>query len=354
MEMFRFLLFPLIIFYAAAIWLRNKLFDMGLLKSHSFALPIISVGNLAVGGSGKTPLVEYLVRLLSGKAKVAILSRGYKRLTSGYHLADAKDTAETIGDEPMQYHKKFTGVVVAVCEKRKEGIRRLISDVPDIQIIILDDAYQHRYVKPTISILASDYFTPFTTDWLLPFGRLREPVSARKRADIIVVTKTPRIFSPIVRKQFVSDIKPFDHQKVCFSYINYLEIKPLYEGVSVEKMLPRDVYSIIAVSGIVNPGPFQEHLKKLCNEIEILEFPDHHVFSESDVQSIADLYNKLPTKRKIIVVTEKDASRLKNPVAESILKEYPIYFLPIEFDFHQPDKQVFDAAMLAVAETGSH
>jgi tetraacyldisaccharide 4'-kinase len=351
-EAFRFLLFPFAVLYGFIIKIRNKLFDIKIFPSEKFSIPVISVGNLIAGGSGKTPMVEYLIRLLDANRNIATLSRGYKRKTKGYRLAGENETVETLGDEPLQYLQKFTEVNVAVCENRREGIRNLIKDVPDLEIIILDDAFQHRYVKPEISILVTDYFKLFTKDWLLPFGRLREHISGRKRANIIVVTKTPRIFSPIVRKQLIEEIKPYPGQLICFSYINYLPFEPVYESKCEYSSKVDNVYSIVMVTGIGNPGPMQEYLRRLCTDLELIEFPDHHEFIEKDLLIIKDKFKNLPTKRKIIVTTEKDAKRLQNAEAEGILGNLPIFYTPINFEFHPADKMQFDEAVLTAVKSG--
>ena len=351
-EAFRFLLFPFAVLYGFIIKVRNMLFDVKIFPSEKFNIPVISVGNLIAGGSGKTPLVEYLIRLLDANVNIATLSRGYKRKTKGYRLAAENETVETLGDEPLQYLQKFTHIHVAVCESRREGIRHLINDVAELDTIILDDAFQHRYVKPELSILATDYFKLFTKDWLLPFGRLREHISGRKRADIIVVTKTPRIFSPIVRKQLLEEIEPYPGQLVCFSYINYLPFEPVYESKCAYSTKTDNVYSIIMLTGIGNPGPMQEYLRRLCTELELMEFPDHHDFSEKDLLSIQEKFKNLPTKRKIIVTTEKDAKRLQNAEAEAILGNLPIFYTPINFEFHPEDKMRFDEAVLTAIKSG--
>ena len=326
------------------------LFDIKILPSEKFNIPIISVGNLIAGGSGKTPTVEYLIRLLDATTKIATLSRGYKRKTKGYRLAGENETVETLGDEPLQYLQKFTDISVAVCENRRDGIRNLISDVAGLETVILDDAFQHRYVKPELSILVTDYFKLFTKDWMLPFGRLREHITGRKRADIIVITKTPRIFSPIVRKQLLEEIKPYPGQLVCFSFINYLPFVPVYENKCEITAKTENVYSIIMVTGIGNPGPMQEYLRRLCTDLELMEFPDHHDFTEKDLMQIKEKFKNLPTKRKIIVTTEKDAKRLQNAEAEAILGDLPLLYAPINFEFHPADKMLFDKAVLAAVK----
>ena len=349
MEAFRFLLFPFALLYGLVVRARNFLFNIKLLPSERFDIPVISVGNLIAGGSGKTPMVEYLVRLLGENSTIATLSRGYKRKTRGFRLAGENETVETLGDEPLQYHQKFDSLHVAVCEKRREGIRELLKTVEGLEVVILDDAFQHRFVNPKLSILVTDYFKLYHRDWLLPYGRLREPISGRKRADIIVVTKTPRIFSPIVRKQLIEDIKPYPGQLVCFSYINYLPFQPVYQGHCDFSAMTESVYSIIMVSGIGNPGPMEEYLRRYCTDLELMEFPDHHQFVEKDLLILKDKFKYLPTKRKIIVTTEKDAKRLQNEEAEAILGDLPIFYTPITFEFHPADKQLFDQAILAAA-----
>jgi tetraacyldisaccharide 4'-kinase len=351
MEAFRFLLFPFALLYGFIIKVRNWLFDIKIFRTEKFDIPVISVGNLIAGGSGKTPMVEYLIRLLDANSNLATLSRGYKRKTKGYLLAGENETVESLGDEPLQYAQKFADINVAVCENRREGIHKLIKDVAELDTVILDDAFQHRYVKPELSILVTDYFKLFTKDWLLPFGRLREHISGRKRADIIVVTKTPRIFSPIVRKQLLEEIKPFPGQLVCFSYINYLPFEPVYMGKCEYSGKTENVYTIIMVTGIGNPGPMQEYLHRLCTDLELMEFPDHHEFTEKDLLQIKEKYKNLPTKRKIIVTTEKDAKRLQNAEAEAILGSLPIFYTPINFEFHPADKMQFDEAVLAVVNS---
>ncbi len=352
MEVLRLFLFPVAILYGFIIKVRNILFDIKLFKSEKFEIPVISVGNLIAGGSGKTPMVEYLIRLLDANSNIATLSRGYKRKTRGFKLAGENETVESIGDEPLQYRQKFPLINVAVCERRRVGIRKLMKDLPVLETVILDDAFQHRSVKPELSILVTDYYKLFTKDWLLPFGRLREHISGRKRADIIVITKTPQIFSPIVRKQILEEIKPYPHQLICFSYINYLPFEPVYATKCDYSVKTEKVYSIIMLTGIGNPGPMHEYLRRLCTDLEVMEFPDHHQFSVKDLLQLKEKYKNLLTKRKIIVTTEKDAKRLQNAEAETILGGLPIFYSPISFEFHAADKQQFDESVLAAVKSG--
>ncbi len=350
MEVFRFLLFPLALLYGLITRVRNLLFDIRLLPSEKFKIPVISVGNLIAGGSGKTPMVEYLIKLYGSGNNIATVSRGYKRKTKGYRLAGENETVDTIGDEPLQYHQKFPELNVAVAESRRRGIRKLRKNIEGLEAVILDDAFQHRYVKPALSILVTDYFKMFTDDWLLPYGRLREHISGRKRADIIVVTKTPRIFSPIVRRQLIAEIKPYPGQVLCFSYINYHRYEPVYKSRCEYTKKTEDVYSIILITGIGNPGPMEEYLRRHCTELELMEFADHHNFSEKDLLLLKDKFKYLPTRRKIIVTTEKDAKRLQNPEAEAIIGDLPIFYTPITFDFYPEDKIIFEKAVLGAVK----
>ena len=352
MELLRFLLYPFAVIYGLVIFLRNKLFDWGILKSFSFPFPVISVGNLVAGGSGKTPLVEYIVRLLKDKYQLATLSRGYGRKTKGFIMAAPDHTIDKLGDEPLQYVRKFDGLPVSVDESRKHGIRQLMAEVPGLEAVIMDDAFQHRYVKPGLSILVTDYHRIYAHDHLLPVGRLREWKKGSQRANIIVVSKTPKIFSPLVRRQLLEDLKPLDQQLVCFSYITYEDWLPLYEQVPVIEGENRKVNTILLVTGIAFPAPLEEYLRPYCMDLSKLEFGDHHTFSEKDICLIRDTFLSLPTRRKIIITTEKDAMRLKNPDAEQMLSGFPIYYLPIRFNFHSQDKEAFEAAIFALMKQG--
>lgn len=350
MQKLKLLLFPLMPIYALAVKLRNLLFDIGLFRSKSFSFPVIGIGNLIAGGSGKTPLVEYVIRLIGNASDTATLSRGYKRKTKGFRIASANDGVAEIGDEPMQYAKKFENLIVAVHENRRKGIELLKIKYPNLKSVILDDAFQHRQVKPGLNILVTDYFQPYIKDYLLPYGFLREQISGARRADIIVVTKTPKIFSPIVRKQMLEELNPLSHQKVCFAYIKYASPVNLFDNETIEKVSLENLYSIFMITGIANPGPFEEYLKRNCTDLDKMEFPDHHNFSEKDFQAIREKFLSLPSKRKMIVTTEKDAMRMQSEIAKKYLGDLRICYVPIEFDFHTPDKQVFDSAVKSFIE----
>lgn len=319
---------------------RNKLFDWKLLPSKRFDTSVICVGNLAFGGTGKTPHVEYLVKLLMDDFSIATLSRGYGRETKGFIIASDYMNYRQIGDEPLQFKHKFEDIHVVVDEKRKRGIKLLLEKVPDLDIVILDDAFQHRWVKPGLSVLLSDYHNLYTNNYPFPTGTLREFRKGAKRADIIIVTKTPKIFSPIIRRMLVDEIKPRPHQKLYFSYISYGDIKSIdneNESYTINK-----VSTILMFAGIANTYPLESHLKRICGELVVLKFPDHHKYKEKDLLKIKQKFNDIFTANKIIITTEKDMMRLIKQNLYNILKDFPIYYIPIEIKFHIDDEANFN------------
>lgn len=327
---------PLSILYGAVIRMRNLMFKWGVLKQHSFPVPLIVVGNLAVGGTGKTPHTEMVVEMMRDKYNVAVLSRGYKRTTRGFILASQYSTPQAIGDEPYQiYHKFEESVPVAVCESRVKGVNELLRLNPKINLIVLDDAFQHRYIKPTVSILLTEFDRPAYKDSMLPYGHLREPFSSINRADIVIVTKCPVDMKPLeisLQRQNL-DLQPF--QGLYFSTFTYQPLKPVFpndvEGTTPLRLdwLNRDD-AVLALSGIANPRPFIRYLKKHAATVKSKSFPDHHNFQRRDLELIKRLYMNLPGNgKKYIVTTEKDAVRLaNNPYFPPELKPY-IYFQPI-------------------------
>lgn len=345
----RILLLPFSLIYGFIIGVRNYLFDTGLLKSVEFKLPVIAVGNLSAGGTGKTPHVEYLIRLLKGRFKLAVISRGYLRKTHGFVLADINSTVSMVGDEPMQYIHKFNDLLVAVDENRCHGIKKLLSDHAQMNAVILDDAYQHRFVKPGLSILLTDFHSLYSKDYLLPAGRLREPRSGAKRADIIIVTKTDPVFSPLSKRAVLEQIKPLPHQKVFFSYVTYGLPIPLF--ADLPPLRYNMINTIVLFAGIANPYPLEQYLKRLCNELVTIYYNDHHPFSEKDIKDIKNTYNNQFSKRKVLITTEKDAMRLRDPLIESLFKGIPIYYIPIEISFHFKEKEKFDKLILDFVET---
>jgi len=331
MNLLRKLLFPFAILYGFITSIRNFLFDKGFLKSTSFDLPVIAVGNLSVGGTGKTPQIEYLIRLLSDKYKVATLSRGYKRKSEGFVLADENSNAEILGDEPFQFYQKFPNVMVAVDANRTNGIQQLLSQIEKPEIILLDDAYQHRKVKAGFYILLTSYGDLYADDFMLPTGNLRESRSGAERASIVVVTKCPKILTEEEQAEIRLNLKLSCSQQIFFTFIDYDEI--IYGENEKLEVVKIKSESKLLLAGIAKPKPFFDYLKN--EKDECLTFPDHHHFSDADLDAIQNKANG----RKIIT-TEKDYVRLKDSKLVSHL-----YYLPIKSSFinHQ---QNFDATIL--------
>jgi tetraacyldisaccharide 4'-kinase len=323
------------------------LFNLRILKSKSFNLPIISVGNLSYGGTGKTPMVEYLIRLLNGDMHVATLSRGYKRNTKGFVQANLNSTAAEIGDEPRQFKLKFLEISVAVCEDRCEGVNQLLQRQDDLECILLDDAFQHRSIKAGLNILLTDYNHLYTEDHVLPSGTLREWSAGAKRADIIVVTKCPKLMSDIGRKVITRDIAPQAHQHIFFSYIDYL---PLQHVNGTAKMSDAKIDFIVLFSGIAAIEPLEEYLTGMNCSMDSIHFGDHHNYSDSDLIRIKESFNNFAAQNKIIVTTEKDVTRIETLWEKEALKELPIYFIPIMFDFFPDDKEKFNKLITAYVE----
>ncbi len=338
------IILPVSLCYGLAMMIRNFLFDLHLLPSKTFDRPIVSVGNLTFGGTGKTPHIEYLIRLLSSRNIVATLSRGYGRKSSGFILASKRSSVKYIGDESLQVLKKFEEVKVAVDEKRSRGVRLLLEKHPDIDVILLDDAFQHRYVKPGLSILLTDYHRLYSEDWVLPSGTLREFRSGSGRADIIVVTKTPRIFSPITRRRIIEELKPHNHQHIYFSYIKYQDPVSVFDTLNPE--FPAKLTNILLFTGIANDYPLREHLERMCSELVVMKFADHHPYTVKDLEAITRTYHDLPTQKKLIITTEKDVMRLKTPELGTYLKNLPLFCVSMEIDFHGTDKEKFDNEIL--------
>jgi tetraacyldisaccharide 4'-kinase len=325
---FRILLFPFSLLYGAAIWIRNRLYNKGILRSTGFNLPIICIGNLSVGGTGKSPMVEWLLKYLQPDTKVAVLSRGYKRRTKGYALAGEKTTAVDIGDEPMQFHNKFPDVTIAVGEERIVAIPQLLHDRPDTKVIILDDAFQHRAIKAGLNILLTNYDNLFTRDWFLPTGDLRDERKSYKRADVIVVTKCPAKLSAEEKETLTREIKPLSHQQVFFSTIRY---GMPYHILHKSKMTLNTSIEVLLVSGIANPLPLKKYLQDASKTYYEILYRDHHIFSIDDWNDIIARFNNIPTQNKIILTTEKDAVRLVK--FGQALENYPVFVIPIEIQF---------------------
>lgn len=328
LKSFRYLLLPITWLYGAIIWLRNKLFDKNILKSASFNFPIICVGNLATGGTGKTPMTEYLIRLLKADFKTATLSRGYKRKTVGFAIANEETSALEIGDEPMQFHQKFPDVTVAVGEERMVAIPQLLQQRPETEVIILDDAFQHRQVKAGLNIILTDYSNLYTRDFILPAGDLRDVRSSSKRADIIIVTKCRADMDEAEKKKIIKEIDPLPNQSVYFTTIVYSKPYHLFTKEIID--IEHD-HGILLICGIANPRPIKEHLVKHADSYDMLRFADHHIFDSSDLKEIKQQFDKISQEKKVILTTEKDAVRLQK--FEQELSNFPIYVIPIEHQF---------------------
>lgn len=332
----RVLLFPVSLVYGAVIWLRNRLFDKNILKSSAFNLPLICVGNLSAGGTGKSPMVEFLLKLLHSDMEVAVLSRGYKRKTRGYALAGPRTTALEIGDEPMQFHQKFPDVTIAVGEERVVAIPQLLHDKPDTKVIVLDDAFQHRIVRAGLNIVLSDYSNLFTRDWFLPTGDLRDEKNSYKRAQVLVVTKCRPDLPEEERKAIVEEINPLPQQQVFFSTIRY---GMPYHILNRSEMSINENMEVLLVSGIANPTPLKKYLQEKSKTYYEIPYSDHHIFSIDDLKDIVKRFDAIPTTNKIILTTEKDAVRLVK--FEQQLKELPVYVIPIEVQFLFNEQQRF-------------
>ncbi|MCX6234568.1 MAG: tetraacyldisaccharide 4'-kinase [Bacteroidetes bacterium] len=347
MVIVKILFYPLSLIYGLAGCIRNILFDIGILPSTTYNFPVISIGNLTVGGTGKSPHIEYLIRLLQDKYNIATLSRGYKRSTKGFRLVDVDSTTEQVGDEALQIKRKFRGIIVAVDENRRRGIQLIKEKFPEIDIILLDDALQHRYVKPGLSILLTDYHNLFTTDHLLPFGTLREPRFGCKRADIVIITKTDKILSPILKRNLSEEIHPEPYQNLHYSYLDYGNLIPLSGTPVEENDIEKKKYSsILLVVGIANPYPLQDHLKKMCTDLVTVQFGDHHRYTVDDIHRIREEYDKMYLKNKIIITTEKDAMRLQEPLLKEHISGLPIFYIPVFVTFHKTISTSFDRLIL--------
>lgn len=337
LKSFRVLLLPFALLYGVAVSVRNKLYDKGYFKSATFNFPLVCVGNLAVGGTGKSPMVEYIVRLLHNDFKIATLSRGYKRKTKGYVLANERTTALEIGDEPMQFHVKFPDVTVAVGEERLDAIPQLLHDRPDLQAIVLDDAFQHRIIKAGLNILLTEYSNLFTYDIFLPTGDLRDAKASYHRADIIIITKCPADLSIEKKRKAIRDIVPLPHQKVFFTTIEY---GTPYHIISKEEKNITGKDEILLVCGIANPLPLKEYIFNHAETYYQQDYSDHHIFTIDDLKEIKRKYEKIEASSKFILTTEKDSMRFFKFNTEIV--DLPLYVLPIRHKFLFDEGRYFD------------
>jgi len=335
----RYFLFPISIIYGFITLLRNKLYDWGIFKSTKFDVPVICIGNLVIGGTGKTPTTEYLVRLLS-EYKIAILSRGYGRKTKGFLLADEYSTAQSIGDEPLQYFQKFAHITVAVCEDRVHGIHQL-KNTHDV--ILLDDAYQHRAVKAGFNLLLFEFDKLLKWQFLLPTGNLREAFSGYNRANAVLVTKSPLPVNIVDQIHIRKKIDLTLEQRISFSSIKYGQLMGLMDrevGPEIEGAV------VFLLTGIANPKPLLAHLQQFATALIQFEHPDHHHFTVADIRTLIAAFNEHPAKEKIIITTEKDSKRLLDDNLKDLLLNLPIFYLPIEIELAPKDKFTFDKNIL--------
>jgi tetraacyldisaccharide 4'-kinase len=333
MKPYAFLLFPVAVIYDAVTRFRNHLFDIGMKKSVRFDLPVINIGNLTVGGTGKTPHAAYILEWLSQKGvKAAVLSRGYGRRTKGFRLANSADTAQTLGDEPMQLYKSLgQKITVAVGEDRVLAIPSILLEVPDTKAIVLDDAFQHRYVNPSVNLLLCDYNRPFFNDWLLPMGLLRESRKGAKRADAIIVSKCPKNLNEQQKQEIKKEIAVYaaPNTPVFFSFISYETPLPVYEN----EKLPEFFNKVILFSGLANAKPFREVAEAQYTVLQHFDFPDHHQYSTADFAKIKQAYTQHADAQTIILCTEKDMVKLLDNAAALALKDLPIAYWPIRTKF---------------------
>ncbi len=346
------LLFPLAFLYGLVTLFRNRLYDWHILKEKKFDTHTIGVGNLAVGGAGKTPMIEYLIKLLlKEQLHVATLSRGYKRKTSGFVLASKNSTAEEIGDEPLIFKTKYD-VEVAVDANRVNGIKQLIKhplEAPDV--ILLDDSFQHRSLKCGLTILVSDYYNLYFKDQMLPSGTLREFKGGVIRADIIIISKTPEKTSPVEIRTILKDIHPKAHQRVFFSYLKYGELYSINNSENkLDTLNDLFRYRVISFAGIANADPMVGYLKEYAAEIRHLPFADHYEYMAKDLEDIERYYQSFEGGNKILVTTEKDLMRLKNPAVWNIAQRMNIYILPVETTFKDKETE-FNELILKYVRT---
>lgn len=335
------LLYPLSLLYGLFTNLRNFLYDTGILSTKEFAFPVICVGNITAGGTGKTPHTEYLVDLLRKDFKVATLSRGYKRKSKGFLLASASTTVNDIGDEPLQISRKFNDIIVAVDEKRVHGVQKILNDFSETEVIILDDGFQHRSLTPGYSILLSDYSRLIMRDHMLPYGDLREGRENIRRADIILITKCPENISAMERRLIVKEIDKSAYQNLYFTSFRYNPPQPIFiENINDVKQ--GSECGIVLVTGVANPQPLKEYLQKSYSEIIHISFPDHHNFIEKDLADISAAFNSLKSETRYLFTTEKDAVRLREFINIAEPMRSAFYFIPIGINFLNEDKDEFD------------
>lgn len=347
---FALILWPFSVLFGLVVFVRNLLFDWGIINAEKFSIPVISVGNITVGGTGKTPHTEYLVHLLHRKFRLAVLSRGYKRKSKGFVLGSDESTVKDIGDEPLQIKRKYPKVTVAVDAKRKNGIEQLVaigkkSEIP-YQVVLLDDAYQHRYIKPGLSILLIDYNQPIDEDYMLPLGNLREPESSKHRANFIVISKCPDNLKPIDCRILSKRFKTFPHQSLFFTTLKYSEPQSVFNNTRLFESIDESSTALM-ITGIAQPGLFKKHVNSIVKDSDLLQFSDHHQFTRKDFEAVTEKYHNVSNPKKVIVTTEKDAIRLRD-VEDLIPEEIKtnMYYIPVRVEFLYNGKTDFDKKVI--------
>jgi len=337
------ILYPLSIIWRLITDFRNCLYDTKILKSFKFDVPVICIGNITIGGTGKTPHSEYLIKLLKEKFKVALLSRGYKRKTKGFHFAGPGSCIADIGDEPLQISRKFPDITVAVDSNRVRGVKKILSLKPETDVIILDDGFQHRRINPGLSILLSDFARPVSRDHLLPYGNLREKAGNTDRADILLITKTPENVSEKDQRLIESELGKLSKQPLFFTGLAYRDPVPVFDKIAAESRT-FNLYEcgIVLITGIANPIPFYEHIRKNCKEIIHLPFGDHHNFTLKDIGKINYALNSLGTEKKYVFTTEKDAVRLGELSGINEPLSSALYYVPVEIRFLYDKEEEFN------------
>lgn len=330
MRVLRFILFPFSILYNCITSIRNKLFDVGFFKATSYTIPVIAVGNLNIGGTGKSPQIEYLIRLLQDTYNIAVLSRGYKRKTKGFQIVNKNNSATDVGDEPLQFFKKFKNITVAVDADRTNGINQLLNQEFPPEIVLLDDAYQHRKVTAGYYVLLTKYNDLFSDDFLLPTGNLREARRGAKRANVIVVTKCPKELSKETQEQIIVKLNVLPNQKVFFTAIEYNEELKGEKEINIADLKTKEV---VLVTGIANPNPLLNYLKSKQISFTHLNYPDHHNFSKEDIIKINTVFNDVSSKEKVMLTTEKDYVRLVDQIKNINYIEIKSVFLNNEVAF---------------------
>ncbi len=353
----RYLLFPFSIIYAIVIVIRNLLYDLKIFKSKVFNIPIIGIGNLSTGGSGKTPMAEYIIEFLTIHGYIpALLSRGYGRNTKGFLEVKQELNAEMTGDEPFQIKHKFPDAMVAVCEDRVEGVESIMQLNPKVNVIVLDDSFQHRKIKPGFNILLTEYMLPYYKNNLLPVGTLREPSFGRKRADVVILTKCPDNISLKSKNIQKKKLKIKENQSVFYTMINYKLLKKVgAENDPSFSLSTDDLWQskVVMFTGIANVKPLEDYLENAGVRCRKLKFPDHYRYSDEDIEKILKKWRDIPFDNKLLITTEKDWRRIEGSPQAEAFSGIPLYFLPISVRWNANEKPIFDKMLLKYVESGT-